>query len=127
MHILQGEWDLYLWGTQYQGIPGTALLAGAFRLFGTSPYTWILTLLVGYSLLVLTVYSVLRTRLGRGHAFLLVVPILLAHQGLTRHIMVPFAFSVLCCNLACGYGATIGPLHQGTLPHCLLLLRFRLR
>ena len=99
MHILYGEWDWHLWGTVYQGIPGTALLALSFLIFGSSPFTWVATLIFCYSIIAWLVFSVVRKRLNLFSGFLLIVPILLAHQGMTRHVMVPSRFLCIAAIL----------------------------
>lgn len=63
MHILKGEWAFRLWGTSYQGIVDTALIALAMKIFGPKPIAVLSVPFVGVLVMIALVFDVLRRRM----------------------------------------------------------------
>ena len=80
MHILHGEWSWFLWGAGYQASLDAALVAAAFAVTGPSALTLMVVPLIGYLVLVVLTYDVLRRAVGRGGAAVACLPLVFAPQ-----------------------------------------------
>ncbi len=82
MHILHGEWSWFLWGAGYQASLDAALVAAAFAVTGPSALTLMVVPLIGYLVLVVLTYDVLRGAVGRGGAAVACLPLVFAPQSI---------------------------------------------
>jgi hypothetical protein len=80
IHILHGEWSWFLWGAGYQASLDAALVAAAFAVTGPSALTLMVVPLIGYLVLVVLTYDVLRRAVGRGSAAVACLPLVFAPQ-----------------------------------------------
>ena len=82
MHILHGEWSWFLWGAGYQASLDAALVAAAFAVTGPSALTLMVVPLIGYLVMVVLTYDVLRRAVGRGGAAVACLPLVFAPQSI---------------------------------------------
>ena len=82
MHILDGEWSWFLWGTGYQASFDAAVVAAAFAVTGPSALTLMVVPLAGHLILVGLAYDVVRRAVGVPGALIACVPLVLAPQAI---------------------------------------------
>ena len=84
MHILQGEWSWFLWGTQYESSFEAALAAAGFAFTGPQPLTLMLVPLLGYLVLCSLTFVMLQRYLGSWLAFIIALVLVFTPQAVNE-------------------------------------------
>ncbi len=99
-HMLQGEWDWFLWGAGYQGSLDALLVALAFKVAGASALVLMLVPLFGHVLVELCTFGILRRRLGVWPGLVATLPVVFTPQAISAVVLyAPRQWSVTCIFL----------------------------
>jgi hypothetical protein len=99
-HMLQGEWNWFLWSAGYQGSFDAVLVALAFKVAGATALVLMLVPLLGHVLVQLLTFGILRRRLGVWPGLLATLPVVFTPQAINGvALYAPRQWSITCVFL----------------------------
>jgi hypothetical protein len=89
MHVLQGEWSLFLWGSDYQSSVDAVIAAAWFLLVSSKPLALVLSTVFEHTLLTLTAYATLRRRFAPWTSVLACLPLVFTTEPVHTNVLHP--------------------------------------